>query len=371
MECVAGGFSSSLLSDPENVGPGSGDAIIGSIRNLTWEVYWYNDTNLQTKTSSVSYHLELISSVSLGGFSLSRHSLASESNTSIEDETGQSANCTSGYEIGAGLSLDHYYEYSWSGAIRTGFSYKVHFSGLTFSITYSIVCPETETIHVEAHYEDSSQPIGFYEAADNAIPGLDEVHSYALWFNPQDITSPVISSPPDQYYLLGTTSGHNITWNGSDQHPWQYKVDEQYQGHINTVAFGGWHNESIVHTLGDLSAGKYVYTCTLRDGEGNTISDSVNVTVAYPHSITREYLGFVGQRVYIPVMVLYDPYGDKSYQKTLISTNAQFTLWMEGENGVEVNRTFPTGIGGSFSSSMSSSPDDMGPGIGDSIITYV
>lgn len=366
----SGGFSSSMINDSNYVGPGKGDGIAGSIYVLTWDVYQYNETNVETNVSRVYYHLDLVSSSVLGGFAAMRSYLATHGNTTLQDKTGQSAPYTMGYEIGVGLSAGHNYDISWSGTIRTGFSFKIKFSGTIFNITYSIICSTLQTIHVTAHYEDSSHELFFLESSDNATAGLDKVFSNALWYSLRDSTPPTISSPQDQHYLVGTTSGHNITWTAGDQHPWQYKVDELYKGNLNTVAFGEWHNQSITWTLGNLSVGTHTYTCTVRDGEGNTASDSVNVTVTYPHSIRKVYLEYFYEREYIPILVLYDPYGDGSYQKTLIGTKAHFTLSMEGENGVEVNGSFPTGISFSFGSSMSTGPSDMGPGIGDSILAY-
>jgi hypothetical protein len=368
---IEGGDSSSLSSNASLIGPGKGDGIAGSIWDLTWNVYHVNETNLATNVSRLYYHLDLIASAKVGGFLISRSGLATVSNSSVEDKTGQPANYTQSYIIGYGLAVEHHYNITWSGTVRTGFGFKADFSGMIFNVTYSFLCPTTQTIHVIAHYEDSSQDMDFYEAATSAIARLDEVYSYALWFNAMDISPPLISSPPDQSYLLGNTRGHNITWNAVDEHPWQYGIDEIYQGSWNTVEFGEWHNQSIVYELGNLSPGEHTYICTVRDTEGNIAYDSVTVTVLYPHSITKVFLGYVWQREYIPVIVLYDPYGDKSYQETLITTNAQFTLWMEGENGVEVNGTLPTGISCGVGSSLSSSPGDMGPGIGDTIFGYI
>jgi hypothetical protein len=88
------------------------------------------------------------------------------------------------FSISGDTPVDHYYNYYWFGTVKTGFSFKVYFSGIVFNITYSFVCSTPQTIPVQAHFYDSSNLTSFYEAADNAVSGLSVVFSYALWYDP-------------------------------------------------------------------------------------------------------------------------------------------------------------------------------------------
>ena len=89
-----------------------------------------------------------------------------------------------------------------------------------------------------------------------------------------DVTLPIIDSPGDIEYVVSTT-GHNIVWSPSDDNPSQFTI--QVDGLV--VLSGGWNGQPIVINVDYLSPGTYGYTLTVIDIGGNTVSDTVMVTV--------------------------------------------------------------------------------------------
>jgi hypothetical protein len=87
-------------------------------------------------------------------------------------------------------------------------------------------------------------------------------------------------------------------------------------------------------------------------------------------AISREYIGRGWQLAYLPTGVLYDPYGDQSFQKiettTTISISTDFSSTVSGVvvgGSAQISMTFDN----AFTSSQSTDPSQMGPGKGDRI----
>ena len=89
-----------------------------------------------------------------------------------------------------------------------------------------------------------------------------------------DSTIPSINQPTDTSYEEGST-GNGIIWNPDDINPYNYDVARDG----NTVTNLFWDGSIITEDIDGLSAGTYIYTCTVYDKAGNSISDSVTVTV--------------------------------------------------------------------------------------------
>lgn len=182
-------YSSSDSNNTSDVGPGKGDGVAGYVYDLTWDAYRYHDFDPYKNLTREYLHLDLVSSAYYGEFLLSRKDLAAESDTQVENKTGQFAAYTQHNYIDAGISVDYYFNYTWSGTIQTGYSFNVTISIANEPVTvvpvsYSIVCSTPQTIPCVEHYYDSSHAISFYRVADSANPSLGFVYSYALWYNP-------------------------------------------------------------------------------------------------------------------------------------------------------------------------------------------
>ncbi len=94
-----------------------------------------------------------------------------------------------------------------------------------------------------------------------------------------DTTPPMISRPADIEYEYGTT-GHTITWVVEDLNPHRYTV---YLSGV-PVRAGMWNSssETITISVDDLDAGIHIYTIVVTDAHGNSVCDTVMVTVVDP-----------------------------------------------------------------------------------------
>lgn len=86
--------------------------------------------------------------------------------------------------------------------------------------------------------------------------------------------NPTINSPPDTGYNFDTT-GHNILWSPNDLNPYGYYVylnDDLYTSGI-------WDGSPVQLDIDGLPVGIHIFTLLVNDTSGNSISDSVQVTV--------------------------------------------------------------------------------------------
>jgi uncharacterized delta-60 repeat protein len=89
--------------------------------------------------------------------------------------------------------------------------------------------------------------------------------------------APIIDQPSNITYIVGS-AGNNITWAPSSQIPSMYSITRN--GTI--VASGSWSGTSITQSVDGLSAGIYIYACTVNDTLGRSTSSSVQVLVLPP-----------------------------------------------------------------------------------------
>ncbi|MFW9786162.1 MAG: Ig-like domain-containing protein [Candidatus Thorarchaeota archaeon] len=96
------------------------------------------------------------------------------------------------------------------------------------------------------------------------------------YFTVVDTIDPVLDSPSDVEFTVGET-GYNIDWNPTDIRPATYEV---FVDSVSTYS-GDWNatSEHIVISLDGLAVGTYNYTCVVYDEAGNSVSDTVLVTV--------------------------------------------------------------------------------------------
>jgi hypothetical protein len=89
-----------------------------------------------------------------------------------------------------------------------------------------------------------------------------------------DTTPPTIDHPDDIIYIEGV-SPNNIIWNPADNNPGNYTVTRN--GVI--VDSGLWDGGSVTISIKGLSAGNYTFVCTVYDKAGNSISETVLVSI--------------------------------------------------------------------------------------------
>ena len=87
--------------------------------------------------------------------------------------------------------------------------------------------------------------------------------------------------------------------------------------------------------------------------------------------IQREYLGRFTETEFVPSAVLYDPYGDRSYQRIkttrVVTDTISFSSMTLGVVAIGY-QTRSSSYATSYTSSQSHDPSDMGPGVGDTVI---
>jgi hypothetical protein len=172
-------FSSSTSTNPSDMGPGKGDRIIGDIYLLTWHLREYVTPTRNYCT------LTLDSSTYDGQFVLSRSDLSSSSTATVEDKTGQAGAFRHYWDISANTPVSHSTTYSWSGTQSVGFTFSISVFGfINFGVSYTQSYSGTQNVGINAHFEDSTNRLRFYENAASATPTLDTVYSYVFWYGP-------------------------------------------------------------------------------------------------------------------------------------------------------------------------------------------
>ncbi len=91
-----------------------------------------------------------------------------------------------------------------------------------------------------------------------------------------DGTAPTVNSPADVFYNEGESAG-SLTWQPYDKYPNSYRI---YRDGTQ-IRSGNWNSnaQSFSVSVSGLAYGVYNYTFWAIDDHGNTVTDSVNVTV--------------------------------------------------------------------------------------------
>jgi uncharacterized protein (UPF0264 family) len=98
-----------------------------------------------------------------------------------------------------------------------------------------------------------------------------------------DATPPDLDSPSDVSYTEGTT-GNTISWIAGDRHPGVYNIT--LDGNLY-IPDSPWSNGTITINVDGLSLGAHTVVITLYDTSGNSVSDSVLVTVTEVPSTSK------------------------------------------------------------------------------------
>jgi len=113
-----------------------------------------------------------------------------------------------------------------------------------------------------------------------------------------DFTPPKLS-PPTFTYEEGTT-GHVLQWTMEDLHPENYEI---YEG-SNVVQEDSWTDgETIEYNIDGLAVGSYDFTLVVYDETGNSVSDTVYVTV-FPSTVPAPAALFPDVLRILPLAVL-------------------------------------------------------------------
>ena len=95
----------------------------------------------------------------------------------------------------------------------------------------------------------------------------------------EDTTNPVIIASPNNFTVEYGYTGQNISWTATDLNPYNYTIELIGTGIVVTST--SWANNTpVVYNIPDgFSPGVYTYSITFTDGSGNSISNTVTVTI--------------------------------------------------------------------------------------------
>ncbi|MBD3408253.1 MAG: hypothetical protein GF411_19175 [Candidatus Lokiarchaeota archaeon] len=118
--------------------------------------------------------------------------------------------------------------------------------------------------------------LGIHDVTISVSDSEGNVQSVSITVTVVDTTPPVISNP-DDFTISVENAESNITWFVSDLSSGIYEITKE--GIV--IESGNWYsnNNSIVYLIEEPEVGVWVYEITITDQGGNSVSDSVSVTV--------------------------------------------------------------------------------------------
>lgn len=123
-------------------------------------------------------------------------------------------------------------------------------------------------------YNVDALSLGTYNFTVEVIDTSENVVTDSVTVTVVDTTAPTIDSSADIQYELGST-GNFIHWNASDLNPFSRKV--YVDGNI--VEETSWNGSSIQYSIDGLSLGSHNVMLIIHDSSGNSVSDTVIVSV--------------------------------------------------------------------------------------------
>jgi len=174
--------------------------------------------------------------------------------------------------------LDTGYLITWDPSDLHPISYIIYLEGASLKSGAWNISSETITISVDG------LELGSHNYTIVVIDAGSNTATDTVFITVVDGSNPTIDNPSDIGYTEGET-GNTITWNPDDLHPLNYELFRD--GVSLSSKVWGLPLESIIIPVDGLSPGDYNYTIVVTDVGGNSVSDSVIVTVeAQPTSTT-------------------------------------------------------------------------------------
>jgi hypothetical protein len=98
-------------------------------------------------------------------------------------------------------------------------------------------------------------------------------------FTVEDTTDPMFTSTPSDFTVDYGYTGINISWTSTDLHPHTYTIELQGSGIV--LGPTAWLNGvAIIYNVPDgLAVGDYIYTVNFTDQYGNSVIDTITLTV--------------------------------------------------------------------------------------------
>ena len=145
----------------------------------------------------------------------------------------------------------------------------------SISVTGNLVASGLWSSGLGITYDFVATATGSFNVQLIARDGHWSTYPSSLTITVVDTTNPTVSSPADVQFITGST-GNSITWSVSDLNPTNYQITVDG----NLAVSAGWAGlTSIQYNVDTLSPGTHNVVITLYDGSGNSVSDTVVVTV--------------------------------------------------------------------------------------------
>ncbi|OLS28381.1 MAG: hypothetical protein HeimC2_07270 [Candidatus Heimdallarchaeota archaeon LC_2] len=101
--------------------------------------------------------------------------------------------------------------------------------------------------------------------------------AYSFTFIVEDVSAPLLGPPPSDFFYNEGDTGNTIIWDPSDPHPDTYNLLLDSMPLFTNVP---WTNVGVITIDADgLAAGVHLFAIEFFDVEGNSVSDTVSVTV--------------------------------------------------------------------------------------------
>jgi surface protein len=165
-------------------------------------------------------------------------------------------------------------EISWTATDYNAATYTITVDGIE-TVSTSVWTSGIPVIYSVDDYSIGSYTVNitFVDASANSASDTVMVTVTVV----PDTTNPVMDTPDDVSYELGTT-GNTIIWNATDADPATYTITVDG---TETVSATAWISGTPVsYTVDGYAIGSYTVIITFVDANGNSISDTVMVTVS-------------------------------------------------------------------------------------------
>ncbi len=121
--------------------------------------------------------------------------------------------------------------------------------------------------------------VGEYIYTVNFTDNYGNFATHTVTMTIEDTIDPVITDAPSDFTVDYGYSGVNISWTATDPHPNTYTIELQGSGIVAGPA--SWSSGvAIVYIIPEgLSSGEYIFTINFTDAYGNSIADTIAITV--------------------------------------------------------------------------------------------
>ncbi len=164
---------------------------------------------------------------------------------------------------------------SWTATDLNPYNYTIELIGTGIVVTstsWAINTPVVYNIPDGFSVGSYIYTVNFTDLGGNFITNI-------VNYTVEDTTNPVIIASPNNFTVEYGYTGQSLSWTATDLNPYNYTIELIGTGIVVTST--SWANNTpVVYNIPDgFSPGVYTYSITFTDGSGNSISNTVTVTI--------------------------------------------------------------------------------------------